>query len=70
MVLKKQKAFKRAIADVINRALAEAEFKRADLVVREMADLRKQQDYVHEYQSQTIDAFEDNLKKLDEGEAL
>jgi hypothetical protein len=70
MVIKKQNRFKKVIADRINDILAEAEFTRAELVVVEMGDLKKQQNAVHDFQSQKIDEFESSLKKLDEGGAL
>ena len=70
MVVKKQNRFKEVIADQINRSLAEAEFRRAELVVIEMGDLKKQQGAVHDFQGQKIDEIESSLKKLDEGDAL
>lgn len=70
MVIKKQKRFKEVIAANVNRSLAEAEFKRAELVVIERSDLKKQQSVVHDFQSEKIEAFESDLKKLDEGGSL
>lgn len=70
MVIKKQRKIKKAVADILNRSLAEAEFKRAELVVLELQDLKKQQDAVHSYQSEKLDAFSDELKKLEEGGSI
>lgn len=67
MVIKKQKALKKSVANVLNRNVAEAEFKRADLVMRKMQDFKKQQRAIHDYQTKKLDAFERSVKEPDAG---
>lgn len=67
MVIKNQPALRSAIAAIINDRLAEADFKRPELVVLEMKDLEKQEAVVHEFQNEKLNLLEQDLRKLDQG---
>lgn len=54
----KQKEMSEQILASINKQLAEPEFKRAELVLAQMNDMKKQLDAVQDYQTNKIDNFE------------
>lgn len=67
MVIKKQKEFRSTMASRLNTMLAEAEYKRGDLALREIQGLKKQMGAARDFQANAIRSFEDKLKKIDEG---
>lgn len=67
MVMNKQKKISARIATMLNDTIAEAEFKRAELVISEMRDLKTQQKAITDYQSEKIDRFEKTLQEIDSG---
>jgi tetratricopeptide (TPR) repeat protein len=67
MVVNKQRKIGEQVANIVNKSLAEADFKRAELVLTEMRDLKKWHATVSDFQSEKIELFEENVKKLDEG---
>lgn len=67
VVIRKQTEISHEVANILNRSLAEAEFKRAELVLREMGDLKKKLDVVQDFQSEQNDQFEKSLKELHNG---
>ncbi|MGH7249963.1 MAG: tetratricopeptide repeat protein, partial [Minisyncoccia bacterium] len=69
-VLEKQKEIVAGAAHLIDRALAEAEFKRAEVMLAKMQDLRKQLDFVRDFQAKNIETFENKLAELPKGGGL
>lgn len=67
MVMKKQAKINKNVAEIINTNMADAEYLRARLVERQMADIKKQIGAVQSFQDEKIELFEGMLKKIDEG---
>lgn len=65
--IKKQDKINKNIALIINKNMADAEYLRARLVERQMADIKKQIGAVQSFQDEKIELFEGMLKKIDEG---
>lgn len=69
MAKKKQAKLAPKLAGIINQHLADAEFLRADLIVREMADVEQQMAAAQQFQNEKIELFETTLKEMDKGSA-
>lgn len=68
LIVSLQRTIKKAVATIINdRVLAEVEFKRAELALAEMEDLKKQLDANRQFQTNTVNEFDSKLPKLEGG---
>lgn len=65
VALAEQKELALKGADRIDKMLAEAEYKRAELILLQMRDMKKQDDVVREFQSKAIKQYEKDLEKMD-----
>jgi tetratricopeptide (TPR) repeat protein len=70
LVKSEQNNINKISAEVINKTLAEAEYRRAELALLEMRDLKKQLDVAREFQTKKITDFEDELPELNQGGSL
>ncbi len=67
MIIFSQEKIRSRAAEVINQTMAEAEYKRAELALLEMQDLKKQLDAAQNFQTKKIENFEETLKENDKG---
>jgi tetratricopeptide (TPR) repeat protein len=67
MVISKQSDLKQKVSHIIDNFLAEAEFKRAFLVVAEMRDKKEQLKVIRDFQSNNIAVLEKRFKELSKG---
>lgn len=67
--LEKQKEFQKIIADRINKLLAEPEFLRAEIPLIFLRTQRKKENIIRDFQTESIQQFEQRIKKIDQGES-